>query len=79
MTHFFEYERMVSDTPKDPYLEVRTKEIAERIIYKEVLYLAMKTIAPARGENVHGNFGKAQDWERKKKAAGRCAAVCGGT
>ena len=35
LTHFFEYERMVSDTPKDPYLEVRTKEIAERIIYKE--------------------------------------------
>lgn len=66
LTHFFEYERMVSDTPKDPYLEVRTKEIAERIIYKEVLYLALKTIAPSRGENVHGNFGKAVDWERKK-------------
>lgn len=66
LTHFFEYERMVSDTPKDPYLEVRTKEIAERIIYKEVLYLAMKTIAPARGENVHGNFGKTLDWGRKK-------------
>ena len=66
LTHFFEYERMVSDTPKDPYLEVRTPEIAERIIYKEVLYLAMKTIAPARGENVHGNFGKTVDWERKK-------------
>ena len=66
LTHFFEYERMVSDTPKDPYLEVRTPEIAERIIYKEVLYLAMKDISPARGENVHGNFGKAIDWERKK-------------
>ena len=66
LTHFFEYERMVSDTPKDPYLEVRTPEIAERIIFKEVLYWALKTIAPARGENVHGNFGKSLDWERKK-------------
>ena len=66
LTNFFEYERMVSDTPKDPYLEVRTKEIAERIIYKEVLYFALKTSAPSRGENVHGNFGKAIDWERKK-------------
>lgn len=66
LTNFFEYERMVSDSPKDPYLEVRTKEIAERIIYKEVLYLALKTIAPARGENVHGNFGKVSDWEKKK-------------
>ena len=25
LTHFFETERMVSDTPKDPYLEVRTR------------------------------------------------------
>ena len=71
LTNFFEYERMVSDSPKDPYLEVRTKEIAERIIYKEVLYLALKTIAPARGENVHGNFGKAIDWEKKKEAVQR--------
>lgn len=66
LTNFFEYERMVSDSPKDPYLEVRTKEIAERIIYKEILFLALKTIAPARGENVHGNFGKSIDWEKKK-------------
>ena len=66
LTNFFEYERMVSDTPKDPYLEVRTKEIAERIIYKELLYLALKTTSPSRGENVHGNFGKAIDWEKKK-------------
>lgn len=66
LTNFFEYERMVSDTPKDPYLEVRTKEIAERIIYKEVLYLALKTTSPSRGENVHGNFGRTIDWERKK-------------
>lgn len=66
LTNFFEYERMVSDTPKDPYLEVRTKEIAERIIYKEVLYLALKTTSPSRGESVHGNFGRTIDWERKK-------------
>ena len=66
LTHFFEYERMVSDTPKDPYLEVRTKEIAERIIYKEVLYMALRDIYPSRGENVHGNFGKAIDWEKRK-------------
>jgi Lhr-like helicase len=66
LTNFFEYERMVSDTPKDPYLEVRTKEIAERIIYKEVLFFALKTTSPSKGENVHGNFGKVDDWERKK-------------
>ena len=66
LTNFFQYERMVSDTPKDPYLEVRTKEIAERIIYKELLYLAMRDIVLLKGENVHGNFGKAIEWEQYK-------------
>ena len=61
ITNFFEYERMVSDTPKDPYLEVRTKEIAERIIYKEVLYAALKNSSASK-DSVHGNFGKVEDW-----------------
>lgn len=66
-THFFEYERMVSDTPKDPYLEVRTPEIAERIIFKEVLYFALKSINDKGSrDSVHGNFGKSSDWENKK-------------
>lgn len=65
ITNFFEYERMVSDTPKDPYLEVRTKEIAERIIYKEVLYSALKTKSNSR-DSVHGNFGTAADWQNNK-------------
>lgn len=66
-THFFEYERMVSDTPKDPYLEVRTPEIAERIIFKEVLYFALKSIKDKGArDSVHGNFGKSSDWENEK-------------
>lgn len=67
LTNFFQYERMVSDTPKDPYLEVRTKEIAERIIYKELLFLAMREIILSKSENVHGNFGRAIEWEQHKK------------
>ncbi len=66
LTHFFEYERMVSETPKDPYLEVRTTEIAERIINKELLYLAMKEKQISGKENVHGNFGSCEDWEKIK-------------
>lgn len=66
LTNFFQYQRMVSDTPKDPYLEVRTKEIAERIIYKELLYTAMREIILSKSENVHGNFGRAIEWERHK-------------
>ncbi len=67
LTNFNEYERMVSDTPKDPYLEVRTKEIAERIIIKEILYKAMGNGQTGGKENVHGNFGKSEDWKNIKK------------
>lgn len=65
LTHFFETERMVSDTPKDPYLEVRTKEIAERIVYKEVLYSAIGT-GSCSNESVHGSFGTVADWSKNK-------------
>ena len=66
ITNFFEYERMVSDTPKDPYLEVRTKEIAERIIYKEILYLALKSKVGTK-DSVHGNFGTVDEWQTNKR------------
>lgn len=65
ITNFFEYERMVSDTPKDPYLEVRTKEIAERIIYKEVLYRALRSKGNQK-DSVHGSFGTCEDWPGNK-------------
>ena len=65
LTNFQEYERMVSDTPKDPYLEIRTKEIAERIIYKEILYAAMKEEYSGH-DSVHGNFGNVEQWDKHK-------------
>jgi len=66
ITHYFEPDRMVSATPKDPYLEVRIKEIAERIIYKEVLYHAMKSVN-TKAESVHGSFGFVSNWDKKNK------------
>ncbi len=65
ITNFFEYERMVSVPPKDPYLEVRTKEIAERMVVKEVLYRSLRNNDD--GECVHGNFGTTTDWKDNKK------------
>lgn len=65
LTNFQEYERMVSDTPKDPYLETRTKEIAERIIYKEILYAALKNENSGK-DSVHGNFGTVSQWDKYK-------------
>lgn len=66
LTNFQEYERMVSDTPKDPYLETRTKEIAERIIYKEILYAALKDENSGK-DSVHGNFGTVYQWDKHKE------------
>ncbi len=66
LTNFQEYERMVSDTPKDPYLETRTKEIAERIIYKEILYAALKDNNFSK-DSVHGCFGTVEQWENYKE------------
>lgn len=65
-TNFSEYNRMVSDPPKDPYLEVRTREIAERIIFKEILYIALKRDAAAK-DSVHGNFGTVDAWVQNKQ------------
>ncbi len=64
-THFLETSRMVSDTPKDPYLEVRTREIAERIIFKEILYNAIGRGSQS-SESVHGSFGYVREWEYHK-------------
>ncbi len=65
-TNFIEYNRMVSDTPKDPYLEVRTIEIAQRIVIKEILYKALRKESGAK-DSVHGNFGLATNWDYNKK------------
>lgn len=67
-THFIQPERMVSDKPKDPYLEVRTLEIARRIVVKEVLYHALRNMNLGGNDaNVHGNFGKAELWNVHNK------------
>lgn len=67
-THYSETERMVSATPKSPYLEVRTKEIAERVIIKEVLYRALKSKSDSEPtkDNIHGEFGSVEQWESNK-------------
>lgn len=66
ITHFLETERMVSDAPKPPYLEVRTLEIAERIVNKEVLHQAFGGSCHESSDSVHGSFGKAVDWPKHK-------------
>jgi DEAD/DEAH box helicase domain-containing protein len=67
-THFFQTERMVSAKPRDPYLEMRSSEIAERMIIKQVLQAAFQTIDKDEDtyDSVHGEFGSALEWERNR-------------
>lgn len=68
-THYFQTERMVSAIPNDPYLEIRSSEIAERMIIKQILYKVFKTINLENNisENVHGEFGLGYKWSENKE------------
>ena len=67
-THYFQTERMVSAQPHDPYIEIRSSEIAKRMIIKQVLYEAFsdKELEKQASDNVHGAFGTASSWEKNK-------------
>lgn len=67
-THYFQTERIVSSIPKDPYLEIQSSEIAERMIVKQVLYKSFEGIdIDDFSDNVHGEFGKGYHWDSKYK------------
>ena len=66
-THYLDPSRMITSTPPPPYLDMKSMEVAQRIVIKEVLRLAFKDIhLEDSSESVHGNFGKASDWETHK-------------
>jgi len=66
-THYWQTARMVSDIPKDPYLEMRSLEISKRIIIKEILSESLKDSAmPGNNDSVHGQFGKVYQWATNK-------------
>jgi Lhr-like helicase len=69
-THYFQTERMVSATPSSPYIEIRSSEIAERMIVKQILYKAFKSLdIPASfNDNVHGQFGSGAMWYKNRSS-----------
>jgi DEAD/DEAH box helicase domain-containing protein len=65
--HYFQPHRMVSAKPSDPYLETRSKEIAQRVIIKEILRNAFKDSYMKEDTNkdsVHGEFDKGVNWKK---------------
>lgn len=75
--YYLNPERMVSDIPDAPYLDMSNMTIAKRIITKEVLYRAFKeckrngTVTVDDIQNLaditHGEFGNTKDWQPKNK------------
>ncbi len=64
LTHYYQPNRMVSGVPHPPYIDLTSQAIAKRIIIKQILKKAFRTInIEPNNKAVHGNFGKAADWE----------------
>jgi hypothetical protein len=63
--YFQRPQRITSDPPPQPYVDMRRDSIIRRVLAKEVLrqaFSALNLFPPGGGESVHGEFGSAQNW-----------------
>lgn len=63
--YFQRPQRITSDPPPQPYVDVRRESIIRRVLAKEILRQAFSSLslfAPGGGESVHGEFGTAAAW-----------------
>lgn len=63
--YFQRPERIISDPPPQPYVDVKREGIIQRVLAKEILRQAFSSLSlfPAGGgESVHGEFGEATNW-----------------
>lgn len=63
--YFQRPDRITSDPPPQPYVDMRREAILERVLAKEVLrqaFLALNLFVAQGGDNVHGEFGSAAEW-----------------
>ena len=67
-THYNQPLRMVAGSPSEPYIDLGSKDIAQRIVNKQLLRSAFEsTLHGAKDnfqrQNVHGDFGFADKWK----------------
>ena len=70
--YFQRPDRITSDPPPQPYVDMRRAAILKRILNKEVLRRAFVTLnlfVGDGGDNVHGEFGDAGDWNQRPPSA----------
>ena len=63
--YFLRPDRITSDPPPQPYVDMRREAILQRVLAKEVLrqaFVALGLFVAQGGDNVHGEFGDAVDW-----------------
>ena len=65
--------KITGDPPPEPYLDLKRPEIVRRILVSEVLRLAFSNASASGqtqelGTNVHGQFGRTQDWDQHEPA-----------
>jgi len=63
--YYYRPESMTGDTPPPPYVDMRSKAIFMRVLRKEILRCAFAefNLGENLSENVHGEFGEADQWE----------------
>ena len=63
--YFQRPQRIISDPPPQPYVDLRSESIIKRVLAKEILrhaFGALNLFPPGGSESVHGEFGLATDW-----------------
>jgi len=65
--YFGEPDRITGDPPPQPYLDLRRPEILRRVLASELLRRAFRHLGVGDpeadlGDNIHGQFGRAEDW-----------------
>ncbi|MGP1665452.1 MAG: helicase-related protein, partial [Rhodanobacter sp.] len=63
--YFQRPDRITSDPPPQPYVDMRREAILQRVLAKEVLrqaFVALGLFVTQGGDSVHGEFGDAVDW-----------------
>jgi hypothetical protein len=65
--YFQRPQRIISDPPPQPYVDMRREAIIKRVLVKEILRQAFDSLqlfTGRGGESVHGEFGRAADWNQ---------------
>lgn len=69
--YFGHPDRITNEIPPTPYLDLGRREVMQRSVAAEALRLAFSSAKAANpalklGNNVHGEFGLVEDWERNR-------------